>query len=65
MSGPTTNTGQLLDVRAVSRSFWTGGLLSRRRIDAVRDVSFTLTADKLRSSRSSANPAAANPPSPA
>jgi ABC-type oligopeptide transport system ATPase subunit len=46
MSGPTTNTGQLLDVRAVSRSFWTGGLLSRRRIDAVRDVSFTLTADK-------------------
>jgi ABC-type oligopeptide transport system ATPase subunit len=50
MSGPINtgqlNTGQLLDVRAVSRSFWTGGLLSRRRIDAVRDVSFTLTADK-------------------
>ncbi|HYI73024.1 MAG TPA: ABC transporter ATP-binding protein [Skermanella sp.] len=40
MSGADT---ALLDVRGVSRSFWTGGLLSRRRIDAVKDVSFTLT----------------------
>jgi ABC-type oligopeptide transport system ATPase subunit len=40
------NTGQLLDIENVSRSFWTGGLLSRRRVDAVRDVSFALTADR-------------------
>ena len=33
-------------MRGVSRSFWTGGLLSRRRVDAVRDVSFNLTADR-------------------
>ena len=39
-------SAELLDVRGVSRSFWTGGLLSRRRVDAVRDVSFNLTADK-------------------
>ena len=39
-------SAELLDVQGVSRSFWTGGLLSRRRVDAVRDVSFTLTADK-------------------
>ena len=45
MSGPMS-TGQLLDVQGVSRSFWTGGLLSRRRVDAVRDVSFTITADR-------------------
>ena len=45
MSGPMS-TGQLLDVQGVSRSFWTGGLLSRRRVDAVRDVSFMLAADK-------------------
>jgi ABC-type oligopeptide transport system ATPase subunit len=43
MSG---SSAQLLDVRGVSRSFWTGGLLSRRRVDAVKDVSFNLTADK-------------------
>jgi ABC-type oligopeptide transport system ATPase subunit len=33
-------------VQSVSRSFWTGGLLSRRRVDAVRNVSFTITADR-------------------
>jgi ABC-type oligopeptide transport system ATPase subunit len=38
-----SGSAQLLDVQSVSRSFWTGGLLSRRRIDAVKDVSFTLT----------------------
>jgi ABC-type oligopeptide transport system ATPase subunit len=43
---PGRNTGQLLDIENVSRSFWTGGLLSRRRVDAVRDVSFALTADR-------------------
>jgi ABC-type oligopeptide transport system ATPase subunit len=41
-----TGSVQLLNVRGVSRSFWTGGLLSRRRVDAVKDVSFNLTADK-------------------
>ena len=45
MTGPI-NTGPLLDVQSVSRSFWTGGLLSRRRVDAVRNVSFTITADR-------------------
>jgi ABC-type oligopeptide transport system ATPase subunit len=43
---PGRNTGRLLDIENVSRSFWTGGLLSRRRVDAVRDVSFALTADR-------------------
>lgn len=49
MTGPMTgpaNAGPLLEVDHVSRSFWTGGLLSRRRVDAVRDVSFGLAADR-------------------
>jgi ABC-type oligopeptide transport system ATPase subunit len=41
-----TSSAPLLDVQSVSRSFWTGGLLSRRRVDAVRNVSFTITADR-------------------
>jgi ABC-type oligopeptide transport system ATPase subunit len=41
-----TASAPLLDVQSVSRSFWTGGLLSRRRVDAVRNVSFTITADR-------------------
>ena len=45
MTGPA-NAGPLLEVDHVSRSFWTGGLLSRRRVDAVRDVSFGLAADR-------------------
>jgi peptide/nickel transport system ATP-binding protein len=36
----------LLDISHVSKAFHMGGLLSRRRIDAVHDVSFTLEADK-------------------
>jgi ABC-type oligopeptide transport system ATPase subunit len=36
----------LLDISHVSKAFHMGGLLSRRRIDAVHDVSFTLEAGK-------------------
>lgn len=41
-----TGSAPLLDVQSVSRSFWTGGLLSRRRVDAVKEVSFAITADR-------------------
>jgi len=36
----------LLDISHVSKSFQMGGILSRRRVDAVQDVSFTLEVGK-------------------